>query len=142
MNLLKKLSLATAAAAFLLSLSVAAAYAQPGRAGWRNNNGRARGWYQGQRNGWNRGRKNGWRNRGWGNNNVYYGDRDYQTRYYSYGRLSPREYYRLQRQRSRIYNNRNRYYSNDGYISGRERRRLQRQYNRYQRNVYRDRRDW
>ena len=141
MNLMRKLGLAAAACAFLLSLSVATAYAQPGRAGWRDNNGRSRGWTQGQRNGWNRGRKNGWRNDNNRRNNNW-NDRRYQSQNYRYGRLTRSEIYRLQRQRSRLYNTQTRYYRNDGYLSDRERRRLQRKYNRYQRNVYRQRRDW
>jgi hypothetical protein len=48
----------------------------------------------------------------------------------------------LQRQRERLYNSRNRYYRNDGYLSAREQRRLQRRYYQYRRNVRRDRRDW
>ena len=158
MNYLKKLSLAFALIAFCLSLSVATGYAQPGRAGWKNNNGKAKGWYKGQRNGWDNGRKRGWRNRSaiftqqdrWRNRRYvnrsyvypqynYYSYPQYRTR--RYGRITTQEYWRLRRQRARLYNTRNRY-NNDGYISNRERRTLQNRYTRYRRSVYRDRRDW
>lgn len=143
MNLLKKFGLVAAVFAFVMTLTVITANAQPGRAGWDRNNGRHRGWTQGRRNGWDRGRKTGWRrDRNWNDDRRYrrtYGNDGY---YGNYGRLSADEYRRLQRQRYRIYRNQNRYYRNDGYLSDREQRRLNRQYNRYRRNVYRERRDW
>ena len=138
MSYLRKFGVIFMTIAFCLSLAVITSYAQPGNARWSGNNGRHRGWTQGRRNGWDNGRKTGWRNRSiyqqQSSRNIYW----QQNRY---GRLSPSEYWRLQRQRSRIYRNTNRYYS-DGYLNSSERRRLQRQQYRYRRNVYRDRRDW
>ena len=148
MSYLKKFGLFVSAIAFCLSLYVASADAQPGKARWNGNNGRHRGWQQGRRNGWNNGRKTGWQNRNvyWQprSRNVYgsiFQNRNIYWQQNRYGRINPREYRRLQRQRARIYRSSNRYYS-DGYLSDRERRRLQRQQYRYRRSVYRDRRDW
>jgi hypothetical protein len=141
MNLIKKLGLIISAVAFCLSLAVVSADAQPGRAGWKNNNGKAKGWYKGQRNGWDKGRKTGWRNR---TTTTIYQQR-YQTGLYTqrdrYGRLTWQERQRLQRQRERLYRTQNRYYR-DGYLSGKEQRKLNKRYNQYQRKVRRDRRDW
>ena len=122
MSYLRKFGLVVSAIAFCLSLYVASADAQ-----WRQNRtweDRNRSVYSDRNSSsrrWNR------------NRNVWQQNR--------YGRLSPREYWRLQRQRSRIYRSTNRAYR-DGYLSSSERRRLQRQQYRYRRNVYRDRRDW
>lgn len=74
-------------------------------------------------------------NRSWGSYNRQYPN--WQRR----GRISPQEYRRLSRQRSRIYRSRQRAYR-DGYITPQERRRIQRQSWKYRRNVRRDRRDW
>jgi hypothetical protein len=126
MSYLRKFGLVVSAIAFCLSLYVASADAQ-----WRQNR--------------------NWENR----NRSIYSDRSDTNRRWNrsrssiyvygqqnrYGRLSPREYWRLQRQRSRIYRSTSRAYR-DGYLSSSERRRLQRQQYRYRRNVYRDRRDW
>jgi hypothetical protein len=128
MNYLRKFGLVVSAIAFCLSLYVASADAQ-----WRQNRNwetREQNIYRTTNRRWNRNRNVYWQQ----NRNIYW----QQNRY---GRLSPREYWRLQRQRSRIYRNTNRYYS-DGYLSSSERRRLMRQQYRYRRNVYRDRRDW
>jgi hypothetical protein len=145
MNLLKKLSLAVAAIAFFLSLSVATGYAQPGRAGWKNNNGKSKGWYKGQRKGWDNGQKRGWRNRqviltqsdrNWRRND----DRNWRDRQYRNGRLTTNELRQLQRRRALLNRTRSRYY-NDGYLSSKERRKLNKRYNKYQQRVRRDRRD-
>ena len=145
MNLLKKLSLAVAAIAFFLSLSVVTGNAQ-GRSGWKNNNGQNRGRINGQRNGWNRGQKRGWRNntviltqsdRNWRRND----DRSWRNRQYRSGRLTANELRQLQRRRALLNRTRNRYYS-DGYLSNSERRRLNKRYSKYQQRVRRDRRDW
>ena len=123
MSYLKKFGLFVSAIAFCMSLYVATADAQ-----WRQN----RNWENRNRSVYSD-RNN--TNRRWNRNrNTYW----QQNRY---GRLSPREYWRLQRQRSRIYRSTNRAYR-DGYLSSSERRRLMRQQYRYRRNVYRDRRDW
>lgn len=125
MSYLRKFGLVVSAIAFCMSLYVASADAQ-----WRQNRNwenRERSIYSDRSNTnrrWNRNR----------NSSVYW----QQNRY---GRLTPREYWRLQRQRSRIYRSTNRAYR-DGYLNDRERRRLTRQQYRYRRNVYRDRRDW
>lgn len=84
---------------------------------------------------WNRNR-----NRSWGNQNRQYPN--WQNRgNWRRSRISPQEYRRLSRQRSRLYRSRQRAYR-DGYINGNERRRLYRQTQRYRQNVRRDRRDW
>lgn len=77
------------------------------------------------------------RNRSWGNYNRQYPNWQWQRR----GRISPQEYRRLSRQRSRIYRSRQRAYR-DGYVTPNERRRIYRQSQRYRQNVRRDRRDW
>jgi hypothetical protein len=80
------------------------------------------------------------RHRGWQKHNRVYVQ--YGTPvWYQQGRISPQEYRRLQRQRSRLYRSSNRAYR-DGYVNDNERRRLSRQRDRFRRNVYRDRRDW
>jgi hypothetical protein len=149
MKILKKLGVIFAGIAFCLSLTVATSYAQPGRAGWKNNNGKSKGWYKGQRNGWDNGRKTGWRNRSailtqqnrsWQNRNrqnVYW----QQNRRLRNGRITTQEYLQLQRKRAQLYRTRSRYY-NDGYLSDKERRKLNKRYNKYQQRVRRDRRDW
>jgi len=144
MSYLRKFGLLFTVFAFCMSLAVVTSFAQPGKARWEGNNGRHRGWEQGKRNGWNNGRKTGWRNR---NNDYYwqqnrYGSRDYYSRQNRWGgRVTPREYWRMQRQRSRIYRNTDRYYS-DGYLSDKESRKLMKQRYKYRRSAYRNRRDW
>lgn len=64
-----------------------------------------------------------------------------QPQWNGYGRISPQERRRLERERYRIYRSSNRAYR-DGYINERERRRLERQRDRFRSHVYRDRRDW
>lgn len=118
MNYLRKFGLAVVAIAFCLGIFVTASNAQYGR---------DRNWRQQQRGGLWEGFPQTRRSR----------NRDYR-----YGRVTPQEYRRLQRQRERLYNSRYRYYRNDGYISDRERRKLQKKYYKYRRSVYRDRRDW
>jgi hypothetical protein len=108
MNLLRKVTLAAAAAVFCFGLFTVTASAQDRHRGWSNNGG----YIQYGRPQWNR------RN----------------------GRLSPQEYRRLQRERYRIYQSRNRAYR-DGYVNYNERRRLSRQRERSRRHVYRDRWD-
>ena len=126
MNILKKLGLAFASLAFVMALSVVSANAQPGKAGWNGNNGKHRGWTQGQHRGWNKGRKTGWQDRNsWWSRQT---DRRYRT-----GRYDDYKYRRLERQRERLYNSRNRYYS-DGYLSDKERRKLNKRYQKYQTN--------
>jgi hypothetical protein len=124
MNYLKKFGLVFSTIAFCLSLFVISADAQRSRRSWENRN-----------------RQNSnWQTRIWRNRNrqtVY----TQQNRNYRYGRITPREYWRLQRERERLYRTRNRV-SRDGYVSPQERRRLQRRYNQYQRRVRRDSRDW
>lgn len=127
MNLLKKLGLFLTAVLFFTSLSVVSANAQPGKNRWKGNNGNHYGWYKNRQ---NSGRN--WRNDYYRQNRRYYG---------SYGRITPQEYWRLQRQRNRLYRSYNRS-TRDGYLTDRERRRLSRQYYKYRRSVYRDRRDW
>jgi hypothetical protein len=78
-------------------------------------------------------------NRSWQNRS--YQTRNWQNRRYRTSRISPQEYRRLSRQRSRIYRSTRRAYR-DGYVSPNERRRLYRQTQRYRNNVRRDRRDW
>lgn len=128
MNLFRKLLLAGSTLAILTSMAVVAANAQPGRARWEGNNGRHLGWYN-QR--YNR----RFRNNRYGNFDRYsvYGARP--------GYLSWRERRRLERQRYRLYNQRNRYYS-DGFLNNRERRRLSQRYRQYRYNVRRDRWDY
>lgn len=122
MSFLKKLSLAVLTIAFCLGLFAVTSNAQ-----------------------WSR------RDRSWQNSSSYWQTQQYRRNrrwqnrnyisYYGYGRVTPQEYRRLQQQRYRLYNQRNRAYS-DGYVSDKERRKLQKRYNKYRRNVYRDRRDW
>lgn len=111
MNLLRKLTLAAAAVVFCFGLFTVTTSAQ--------------------------GRGN---HRGWSKQNrvsIQYGN----PIWYQRGRVSPQEYRRLQRERYRIYQSRNRAYR-DGSINYNERRRLSRQRDRFRRHVYRDRRDW
>lgn len=130
MNYLKKISLTFVGIAFCLSLFVISSYAQYGRSGsYQNRNG-----YRQQQQYRSRISRQQTQNR-------YYQNRYYQNRYYGYGRITPQEARRLQRQRQRLYNTTRRIYR-DGYVNSREQNRLQRRYNRYRRNVYRDRRDW
>jgi hypothetical protein len=82
-----------------------------------------------------------YRDRSWENRDSYWENNQYR-RYRRGSRITPQEYRRLMRQRSRLSRRANRYYSNDGYLSYRERRKLARKYYQYRRNVYRDRRDW
>lgn len=114
MNYLKKFGLFASAIIFCLSVLVVSADAQRRYGNW--NNGRY--------------------------NNGSWQNRNRQNRNWRASRITPQEYRRLQRQRVRLYNTRNRYYNNDGYISYKERRKLQKRYLKYRRNVYRDRRDW
>ncbi|HLM00738.1 MAG TPA: hypothetical protein VK400_06760 [Pyrinomonadaceae bacterium] len=132
MSYLRKFGLVVSAIAFSLSLYAATADAQ-----WRQDGDReyrersVYGDRSSQNRRWNRSRsvyRRQYRTYGWQQGSRY-------------GRISPREYWRLQRQRSRIYRSSNRAYR-DGYLSDSERRRLMRQQYRYRRNVYRDRRDW
>ena len=110
MNLLRKLTLAAVAVVFCLGLFTVETSAQ------------------------GRGRHRGWQK----HNRVYlqYGN----PIWYQRSRISPQEYRRLQRERYRIYQSRNRAYR-DGYINYNERRRLSRQRDRFRRHVYRDRWD-
>src|SRR5688572_31934664 len=86
MELIRRITLASIAIAFCLSLAVVAADAQPGRARWEGNRGQHRGWTMGRHRGWdNRGRRIGWSD-------------NYSSRY---GRLSWRERRRLERIRNR-----------------------------------------
>ncbi|MDQ3798665.1 MAG: hypothetical protein M3384_04385 [Acidobacteriota bacterium] len=126
MSYLRKFGLVVSAIAFCMSLYVASADAQ-----WRQYESRE---YRSRTIYGDRSRST-WNRRYNRNRSVYWGQ---QSRY---GRLTPREYWRLQRQRSRIYRSTNRAYR-DGYVSDSERRRLMRQQYRYRRNVYRDSRDW
>jgi len=80
-------------------------------------------------------RDRSWQNRG------YYGQNT-QYRRYRRGRMTPQEYRRLARQRTRLYRPTNRYYRNYGYLSYWERRRLARRYYQYRRNAYQTRRNW
>lgn len=131
MSYLKKFGLIVSAIAFCLSLYVASADAQ-----WRQN----RNWENRNRSVYSQ--RSG--NRNWQNRSRYIYRQQNRNVYWQqnrYGRISPQEYWRLQRQRTRIYRNANRY-SRDGYLSESERRRLQRQQYRYRRSVNRDRRDW
>lgn len=115
MKLMKKLGLTLSAVAFCLSMFVLTSNAQYGNdRRWENNR----------------------RDRS-GSSRVHQ-NRGYQRN----RRVTPREYYRLSRQRSRLYRSRERYQRNDGYINKRESQRLERQRDRYRRNVRRDRRDW
>lgn len=114
MNYLKKLGLFAAAIVFCLSLSVITADAQRRNRSWNSGN----------------------------YNNGSWQNRSRQNRNWRASRVTPQEYRRLQRQRIRLYNTRNRYYNNDGYISSKERRKLQKRYLKYRRNAIRDRRDW
>lgn len=126
MSYLRKFGLVVSAIAFCMSLYVASADAQ-WRQGSSSREYRSRTVYGDRYNSnrrYNRSRS------------VYWGQQSSR-----YGRLTPREYWRLQRQRSRIYRSTNRAYR-DGYLNNRERRRLTRQQYRYRRNVYRDSRDW
>ena len=118
MKLLKKLSLILTAITFCLSLLVATAAAQPGKAKHRGNNGNHYGWEKGKHKGWNKGKKTGWTNR----NGSWDRDDDRRRR----GRLSDEEYERrLQRRQSHLERLRDRY-DNDGIITSREQRRLDR----------------
>ncbi|HEY0051304.1 MAG TPA: hypothetical protein VGB68_18555 [Pyrinomonadaceae bacterium] len=130
MSYLRKFGLVVSAIAFCLSFYVASADAQ-----WRQN----RNWENRERSIYSDRNTN----RRWNSSrNVYRGqNRGGYWQQNRYGRLTPREYWRLQRQRSRIYRSADRY-SRDGYLSSSERRRLMRQQNRYRRNVYRQSRDW
>ncbi len=119
MKSVKKFGLILSAIAFCLSIFAATSNAQYNRnRRWQNNNDGSLSEYQNRQ-----------RNRRW------------QNRHYDYGRISPQEARRLQRQRYRLYNQRERAYR-DGYISEKEQRKLQKKYYKYRRNVYRDRRDW
>ena len=112
MNYLKRLGLAFATAAFLMSISVVTSYAQ-----------------------------RSYSERSYQDRDSYWQNNQYR-RYRRGSRITPQEYRRLMRQRARLNRRAYRYYSNDGYLSSRERRRLARKYYQYRRNVYRDRRDW
>lgn len=58
------------------------------------------------------------------------------------GEITPREYYRLQRQQNRIDRFRSHARYDDGHLSWRERQRLHQMRNRASRNIYRQRHDW
>lgn len=131
MKYLRKIVLTATALALMSVIYVAESQAQ-GRSRWYGNNGRHNGWTQGRHRGWDNRRGRGWDN---DRRSSWYGGRSRG------GYLSWDERRRLQRQRYRLYNTRNRYYR-DGYLNDKERRRLSNRYNRYRRNVYRDRRDW
>lgn len=118
MKLIKTLGLSIIIGAFFVGITVTSNYAQSSRTRWDRNQGNQRSWNRSNNNRWNRNQS--WRSR-------------------QNGRISSREYYRLQRQRARIYNSRSRYYR-DGNLNSRERNRLGRQYQQYRRNVYRARR--
>lgn len=124
MKTLKKLGLIFTALVFCLSLAVTASYAQPGKAKWKGNNGKHKGWAKQQNQGiaYNSGYQNG----------RYY-DRNGR-------RITAQEYRRLQRQRSRIYRSRERYYR-DGSLSYKERQKLGKQYSKYRRSVRKARRN-
>ena len=136
MKTLKKLGLIFMALVFCLSLAASAINAQPGRAKYSGNNGKHKGWTKGNPNGWEK-RDNNW---------VRTAGRDYQryqnSRYYDRNgrRITPQEYRRLQRQRSRIYRSQNRYYR-DGSLSYKEQQKLNKQYSKYRRSVRKARRN-
>ena len=89
-------------------------------------------------------------NRRWQNNRrvpattIYRAqNRRYQNRNWRYQnnrRISRQEYYRLSRERARLYRTRQRYQRSGGYINKRESQRLNRQRDRYRRSVQRARR--
>ena len=127
MKLLKKLGLMLSAIAFCLSLSVATANAQPGKAKWTGNQGKHKGWTQGKHKGWSKGKKVGWINR----------DDDWWRRNRN---LTWQERRRLSRERARLLARRARYNS-DGVLSTKEQRKLSKKYYKLRRDVRRDRRD-
>ena len=112
MSYLKRLGLAFAAIAFLMSISAVSSSAQ-----------------------------RSYRERSYQDRDSYW-QNDQDRRYRRGSRITPQEYRRLARQRARLYRRANRYYGNDGYLSYRERRNLARKYYQYRRAVRRDRRDW
>jgi hypothetical protein len=84
------------------------------------------------------GNAQGYRNREWRNRD----NNGQNQRWRRDGRNDRNEYRQQSRQRWRIYQQRNRYYRNDGYLGYWERRRLANRYYQYRRNVRRDRRNW
>ena len=116
MNFLKKLSLGIVAIVFCLGIFTTVSNAQSRNRSYQN------------------------RNDSWGRQQGQ--NRQWQNRNYRQGRITPQEYQRLQRQRMRLTQTRNRFYRNDGRISPRERVRLARKYSQYRNRVQRDRRDW
>jgi len=124
MYFFKRVGLIFSAILFCLSILAITGNAQPGRARWEGNNGRHRGWENGN-----------WRN-GRGQ------ERFRQSRSWRYGRINPWEARNLRRERIRLIRTRNRFYRNDGYINYGERRRLAERYRHYRRDVRRDRRNW
>ena len=83
MKTLKKLGLIFSTIAFCMTLAVTASYAQPGKAKYKGNNGKHKGWTQGKNKGWDK-RDNKWvRNNG----------RDYRR--YRDGSLSKKEQQKL-----------------------------------------------
>jgi hypothetical protein len=122
MSILKKLGLLFSAVVFCLSLSVATASAQPGKASWKNNNGKHKGWYKGKHYGWNKGKKTGWLN-----NTSIWNSRNRRNR-----NISNSEFWRLQNLRNRINRRQSRYY-NDGSLSYKEQQKLSKSYNKYYR---------
>ena len=114
MKTLKKLGLICSAMVFCLSLTVSASYAQ------------------------GKGKHKGWEKQE--HQRVVDGGPTYSRyqngRYYDrYGRrITPQEYRRLQRQRSRISRSRDRFYR-DGSLSDKERQKLAKQRSKYRRSV-------
>jgi len=135
MKTLKKLGLIFSTIAFCMTLAVTASYAQPGKAKYKGNNGKHKGWTQGKNKGWDK-RDNKWvRNNG----------RDYRRyrdgRYYDRNgrRITPQERRRLERQQSRLGRLENRYYR-DGSLSKKEQQKLDSKYSKYRRSVRKARR--
>lgn len=128
MKTLKKLGLIFSAIAFCMSLLVASASAQPGKAKYEGNNGKHKGWTKGKHKGWEK------RDERWDRRDSRYDRRN--DRNYSRGRLSAEEYARLERQRTRLGRIADRYNS-DGRINNREQSRIRRQYSRYNRRYRR-----
>ena len=125
------------AIAFCLSLAVTADYAQPGKAKYKDNNGKHRGWTQGRHKGWDKQRDDRW---------VRTNGRDYRRQrdgiYYDRNgrRITPQERRRLERQQSRLGRLQDRYYR-DGSLSNKEQQKLDKKYTKYRRSVRKARRN-
>ena len=132
MKSLKKLGLIFGVIAFCLSLSVFAAYAQPGKAKWEGNKGKHKGWTKGKHKGWYK--NDARRDERWERRDDRWERRT--NRGYARGRINSDEYTRLQRQRARLEALRDRYYSDNRYTR-REERKYNRKSARYNRRITR-----